>query len=68
MVGKKRGEVHTVGLMGKPEALRLLGRCRHRWEYNIKMDLYEVEPVSLSGRTLLHGVIYHITLERLMSL
>jgi hypothetical protein len=26
-------------LVGKPEGRRLLGRPRHRWEDNIKMDL-----------------------------
>jgi len=25
-----------------PEGMRPLGRCRHRWEDNIKMDLHEV--------------------------
>ena len=34
--------VHKV-LVGKPEGKRLLGRPRRRWEYNIKMDLEEVE-------------------------
>ena len=33
--------VHRV-LVGKPEGKRPLGRSRHRWEYNIKMDLREV--------------------------
>ena len=28
--------------MGKPEGKRLLGRPRHRWKDNIKMDLREV--------------------------
>ena len=28
--------------MGKPEGRRPLGRPRHRWEENIKMDLQEV--------------------------
>ena len=28
--------------MGKPEGKRLLGRPRHRWEDNIKMDFQEV--------------------------
>ena len=28
--------------MGKPEGKRALGRPRHRWEDNIKMDLREV--------------------------
>jgi hypothetical protein len=36
-----RGEVHT-GLLRKPEGRRPLGRPRHRWEDNIKMDLREV--------------------------
>jgi len=29
-------------LVGKPEGQRLLGRPRHRWEDNIKMDLQGV--------------------------
>jgi hypothetical protein len=29
-------------LVGKPEGKRQLGRPRHRWEGNIKMDLQEV--------------------------
>ena len=33
--------VHKV-LVGKPEGKRPLGRPRHRWEDNIKMDLHEV--------------------------
>jgi 3-oxoacyl-ACP reductase-like protein len=28
-------------LVGKPEVKRPLGRSRHRWEDNIKMDLQE---------------------------
>ena len=34
----RKGEV----LVGKPEGKRPLGRPRHRWEDNIKMDLEEV--------------------------
>jgi hypothetical protein len=30
-------------LVGKPERKRQLGRSRRRWEYNIKIDLQEVE-------------------------
>jgi hypothetical protein len=30
-------------LVGKPEGKRPLGRPRHRWEYNIRMDLRETE-------------------------
>jgi len=37
--GEKRG-IYKV-LVGKPEGKRLLGRPRHRWEDNIKMDLQE---------------------------
>jgi len=34
-------DVYRV-LVGKPEGKRPLGRPRHRWEDNIKMDLREV--------------------------
>jgi hypothetical protein len=30
------------GLVGKPEGKRPMGRPRHRWEDNIRMDLQEV--------------------------
>ena len=33
-------------LAGKPEGKRPLGRPRHRWEDNIKMDLWEVGGVG----------------------
>jgi hypothetical protein len=37
------GHVSRIGayrvLVGKPEGRRPLGRPRHRWDYNIKMDL-----------------------------
>jgi hypothetical protein len=39
-MGEERG-VYRV-LVGKPEGKRPLGRTRHRWEDNIKMDLQEV--------------------------
>ena len=29
-------------LVGEPEGKRPLGRCRHKWEDNVKMDLQEV--------------------------
>ena len=38
--GERRG-IHRV-LVGKPEGKRQLGRPRHRWEDNIKMDVQEV--------------------------
>jgi hypothetical protein len=31
------------GFSGEPEGTRQLGRPRHRWEENVKMDLREVE-------------------------
>jgi hypothetical protein len=37
---EKRG-VYRV-LVGKPEGKRPFVRPRHRWEYNIKMDLQDV--------------------------
>ena len=39
-MGEGRG-VHRV-LVGKPEGKRPLGKPRHRWDDNIKMDLQEV--------------------------
>ena len=39
-MGEDRG-VNRV-LVGKPEGKRPLGRTKHRWEDNIKMDLREV--------------------------
>jgi hypothetical protein len=37
----ERRSIYRV-LVGKPEGKRPLGRPRHRWEDNIKMDLQEV--------------------------
>ena len=34
--------MHREFYLGKPEGKRPLGRPRHRWEDNIKMDLREV--------------------------
>jgi hypothetical protein len=39
-MGESRG-VYRL-LVGKPEGKGPLGRLRHRWEDNIKMDLQEV--------------------------
>jgi hypothetical protein len=39
-MGEGRG-VYRV-LVGRPEGKRPLGRPRHRWEDNIKMDLWEI--------------------------
>jgi hypothetical protein len=38
--GEKRNAYRI--LVGKPEGRRPLGRLRHRWEDNIKMDLREI--------------------------
>jgi hypothetical protein len=35
--------------VGKPEEKRPLGRPRHRWEDNIKMDLQEVGRGAWTG-------------------
>jgi len=39
-MGERRGGYRV--LVGKPGGKRPLGRPRHRWEDNIKMDLQEV--------------------------
>jgi hypothetical protein len=36
-----RRDAYSV-LVGNPEGERPLGRSRHRWEDNIKIELYEV--------------------------
>jgi hypothetical protein len=38
--GERRGAYRVV--VGKPEGKGPLGETRHRWEYNIKLDLQEV--------------------------
>jgi hypothetical protein len=38
--GERRGEYRV--LVGKPEGKRPLGKHRHRWEDNIKVNLQEV--------------------------
>jgi len=35
--------------VGKSEGKRPLGRHRHRWEVNVKMDLLEVGWVAYTG-------------------
>jgi hypothetical protein len=39
-MGERRGAYRA--LVGKPEGRRPLGRPRHRWKNNIKMDIQEV--------------------------
>jgi hypothetical protein len=45
--GEGRG-VHRV-LVGKPEGKRPLGRPKHKWEDNIKIDLQKWEWVVETG-------------------
>jgi hypothetical protein len=40
MNGEKRNAYRI--LVGKPEGKRLLGRPRHRWEDNTRMDVREI--------------------------
>jgi hypothetical protein len=42
----ERRDIYKV-LVGKPEGKRPLGRPRHSWENNIKMDRQEVECESM---------------------
>jgi hypothetical protein len=46
-MGEKRN-AYSI-LVGKPEGKRPLGRLRHRWVYNIKMDLKEIGWVEWTG-------------------
>jgi hypothetical protein len=48
----ERGGVYRV-LMGKPEGKRPLGRPRHRWEDNIKINLQEVGKGVWTGSSFL---------------
>jgi hypothetical protein len=45
---RERRDVYRV-LMGKPKGKRPLGRPRHRWEDNIKMDFQEVVCGNRTG-------------------
>ena len=53
-MGEGRG-VHRV-LVWTPEGKRPLGRPRHRWEDNIKMDLQEVGGVETGWSWLRIGI------------
>ena len=44
-----------VSCMGERRGKRLLGRPRHRWEDNIKMDLQEVGCGGMDWRELAQG-------------
>jgi hypothetical protein len=45
---EERKGVYMV-LVRKPEGQRPIGGPRHRWEYNIKMDLQEVGCRAVDG-------------------
>jgi hypothetical protein len=47
LMGEVRG-AHNI-LVGRPEGRRPLGRPRHRWENNIKMDLREIGFGDVDG-------------------
>jgi len=53
-MGERRGVYRVV--VGKPEGKRQLGRPRHRWENNIKMDLQEVGCGGMDWIELAHDM------------
>jgi hypothetical protein len=48
-IGEKRNAYKV--LAGKPEGKRSLGRPRHRWEDNVKLELEEMRWERWSGFT-----------------
>jgi hypothetical protein len=50
--GEKRNAYRI--LVGKPDGKRPLGRPRHRWVYNIKMDVREIRRDVMDGIYLAH--------------
>jgi hypothetical protein len=46
-VGDRRGTYRVV--VGRPEVKRPLRRPRHKWEDNIKMDLYKLDEEAWTG-------------------
>jgi hypothetical protein len=49
----EKGRGVYSGLVGKPEKKRPMGRPRHRWEDNIKIDLQKVGGGVWTGLNLL---------------
>jgi len=56
---EERKDVYRV-LVGKPEGKRPLGRPRHRWEDNIKMNLQEVGCGVCTGSSWLRIGGWHL--------
>jgi len=54
-VARMRARRGVDGLVGKPQGKRPLGRPRHRWEDNIKMDLQEVGCEGMDWIKLAHN-------------
>jgi hypothetical protein len=47
-MGRAYGTIgEEVALMGRPEGKRTLGRPRHRWVDNLKIDLGEIGWIGL---------------------
>jgi hypothetical protein len=40
LMGEMRSAYKIV--VGKSEGKRILGKCRHRWKYNVKVDFEEI--------------------------
>jgi hypothetical protein len=51
-MGKKRNAYNKLG--EKPEGKKPLGRLRHRWLDNIKMDLREIKCGGMGWMDLVH--------------
>jgi hypothetical protein len=47
-------------LVGKPEGKKLLRRPRHRWEYNVKMDLRETDGRVWTGFMWLRNTVMNL--------
>jgi hypothetical protein len=52
-MGERRGAYRT--LVGRSDGRRPLGRPRHRWEDNIKMDVQEAGKGGMDQIDLAHG-------------
>ena len=55
-MGGRREDEYSV-LRGKPERKRLLGKCRHRWEDNIKNDYNAIKWEAVDCSSLAEGPV-----------